>query len=264
MSLSQSFTNSQVIRSTVVNSQESSKKTRHRKQLSLLKQPLGLRSRTPFSQSLPYISNFPLVGSEAKINFVDSFKHLTKINEFNQHKNYTSGPITLYLNKLEEKHLTPVPMGLIRRKGPTNQLDISNFSMGDDYAEALSEGITNINLTKINLKNNRLSDEGGTKIVMKLNPQNIIELDMSQNFVNINCIATICRLFQYESSQLQVLKLDENGLNDKPIVLMCSVLSNADKLRELSLGKNKIGELGAKAIAQYLRYSHSLQRLDLY
>jgi hypothetical protein len=172
-------------------------------------------------------------------------------------------PISSYLSKLNERNLVPIPMGLIKKHGACENLDTSNFSMGDHYAEAMAEGFKSLKVRKVNLKNNGLSDSSTCKIVANLDPKYCTELNIAENHIGIRTIEAICKICASQISRLQTLNLESNGLCDKHITVLCSSLLACDRLRELFLSRNKISEEGAISLASYVYSTLRLEKLDL-
>lgn len=56
----------------------------------------------------------------------------------------------------------PEPIGIVSWKGNEQELNIDNYSMGNNYASALSQSIKKINPKRINLKGNRLTAKGAS------------------------------------------------------------------------------------------------------
>lgn len=209
--------------------------------------------------NLPDISK-----TQAKLSYIESYKNLDRIIDRGVHKHLLPSPIVSYLHKVQENGLVPSTIGLLNKQVTDNTLDISHYSIGNSYAEALSEGISSIKYQKAVFKNNRLTDKGAANLIKNLSPDSISEIDLSQNSIGLSTIANICRKIDVDSSKLTVLSLDSNRLGDRPVILLCSVLGSGDRLVELSLADNNITEYGASAIAQYIQIAQTLEKLDLH
>ena len=234
-------------------------------------QSVGLISRYLSSQNVSLsitndkLLHLPVISKiQAKLSYLDSYKNFDKIIDRDSHTKSPPSPIISYLYKLQKNKLIPTTMGLLNKTASENTLDISHYSMGNSYAEAMSAGINSIKFSKAVFKNNRLTDEGASGLVEKLNFQSISEINLSQNLIGLNTIASICRVVEQAHSKLSVLILDSNNLGDRPVILLCSVLSSSERVRELSLANNNISEYGGSAIAQYLVTTQTLEKLDLH
>lgn len=203
------------------------------------------------------------VDFDSKMKYLDSYKNLSKIREMRVHHQQPQTPISSYLGKLKEINLAPLPMGLIKKQGVCERLDISNMSMGDHYAEAMAEGLISLKVRKVIMKNNGLSDIGASKILSNLDPRYSTELNFSQNHIGTNSILAITRLNGSIVSKLQILNLENNSLGDRNIILLCNSLSLCDRIKELVLSRNKVSHEGALSLSNYLKYTTHLQKLDL-
>lgn len=57
-------------------------------------------------------------------------------------------------------------MGMIRSNGYEDTLKIPNMHFGNKYAEVLTEGLKKTpNITKFNLKGNKITEEGADKLL---------------------------------------------------------------------------------------------------
>lgn len=209
--------------------------------------------------NLPQISR-----TQAKLSYIDSYKNLEKRLEKKRINKSPPTPVSSYLSKVKINCLVPETMGLLKKHSNLKILDISHYSMGNSYADALSAGIQLIELSKAVFKNNRLSDEGASTLVSQLNSRTIVEIDLSQNLIGLNTIACLSKLSELEHSKLISINLDSNNLGDRPVVLLASVLANSDRIRELSLADNAITEYGASGLAKYIKTTQTLEKLDLH
>ena len=65
-------------------------------------------------------------------------------------------------------------MGIWRRKGSEEDIDLRLARIGDDYAEALSSSVRYMpSVRKINLASNRMSKKGSNSILKSLNPEGL-------------------------------------------------------------------------------------------
>lgn len=200
--------------------------------------------------------------TQAKLSYMNTYKNLDKIIDKIKHKKAEPSPVSSYLTKIKANGLVPGTAGLLNRSD--HIFDISHYSIGNSYADALSEGIKQIQLSKAIFKNNRLTDQGAFNLVSKLNPKFLEELNLAENTIGIQTITIICTILEMDFSKLKILNLESNKIEEKALILMCSVIAASDKLCELSLGNNQIGEYGASAIGKYVKVTQYLEKLDLH
>ena len=214
-----------------------------------------------FSTPKPKPDIFSMVGKKAKLDYMSSYKNLMQFH--NPHENSQSNsPILKYLHKIDEKKLPPIPMGIIKRKGNVNDIDLSMYSMGDSYAEALSEGIGMLSPVRLQLNDNRLSETGVSKILSKLSIIQLLELNLSNNKLSIDNLYQLDSLITEKSCILQILKLEGLNLRDKGCKIVCKALKKNKTLIDLNLAKNNIE--GNKTLSSYISSTNSLQKLDLH
>jgi hypothetical protein len=77
--------------------------------------------------------------------------------------------------------MNPKGLGFVKRKGDPKEMNLGSYYIGDDYAEALSEGIKISTRThEINLSKNRLTEKGA-KMILESLPPHIWTIDLSFN-----------------------------------------------------------------------------------
>jgi Ran GTPase-activating protein (RanGAP) involved in mRNA processing and transport len=218
-----------------------------------------------FLKPLVQTAPFPeLNKTQAILTYMDTFKNLEKVLDKRKHEKAADSPVCAYLTKVKENRLVPGTVGMLSKCRTQQSLDLSHYSIGNIYADALAEGIRLVKLSRAVFKNNRLSDQGAFDLVNKINPRYLNELDLSENLIGLKTISKICAIIELNFAKLTVLNLDSNNLGDRSTVLMCSVLSNFDKLTSLGLANNQITEYGASALGKYLKQTHTLEKLDLH
>lgn len=205
-----------------------------------------------------------LVGVKARLEFTDQYKGLRRTLDFNRFFQRDNSPVEAYLHRLDHSLLLPEPMGLVKTRGKDLDLNASLYSMGDSYADALSEGFSALEMERINLKSNRLTDAGARKILSKLRADYLLELDLSYNYIGQSAIANLSQMLLAHNAALRVLKLEGLRLNDSSVEVLANGLGNCDLLQELVLARNFIGEQGAVALSSYVKNTSALQKLDLH
>ena len=200
------------------------------------------------------------VGNKARMHFMDSFRtiHLQD-NLTTENRN---SPINKYLVKINEKHLTPVPMGIVKNHGKINEFEIGMFGMGDDYAEAFSEGISQMRVKKLNLNDNRLTDSGAKRILEKLAPNTLVEFNISNNKLKKANFDQIYGIINARQSVLKILRLEGLQMKDENCGILCKALKKSHCILEVNLAKNSLE--GNKSLAKFIQRTKSLEKLDLH
>jgi len=141
--------------------------------------------------------------------------------------------------------------------------------MGNKYASAFKEGIKLSHVRKLNLADNRLNELGSFYLVKGLN-KHVQEINMSNNKIGLPSIEHISNTLKVASEllDLRVIKFDNAGIVDSQVCLLVESLMNCEKphmIKELSLAKNMITDVGAEKIGEFLDFSGSaLKRLSLH
>ena len=156
-------------------------------------------------------------------------------------------------------------MGVVKRRGREEELDLSKYLIGDRYASALSKGIKCLpRLVKLNISCNRLSDKGAQAILAGLNPTATKTLDLSYNSLAQQTVEMLALLIANTALRLEVLHLEGNKLRDRGLGHLLQALSVCDSLQELNLSRTSLGDNGAVAVGGFLRVSKQLKKLDLH
>jgi hypothetical protein len=190
------------------------------------------------------------------------FKDVRRTADFNRHQEVS--PVEAYLNRIDHSLLLPEPMGLVKSKGNDLDLNASLYSMGDSYADALAEGLACLEMERVNLRSNRLTDAGARRVLGKLRADCLLELDLSYNYVGLSCITVLSQMLLAQNAALRVLRLEALRLTDASTEVLMEALSNCDLLQELVLARNMIGDAGAASLSQFVKSTGTLQKLDLH
>ena len=197
-----------------------------------------------------------------KISFSQDLKvnhNFYKIYRFVLKEKMKESPHLAYIRSCEEKGIVPIPLGTRKDKNEIDGVVLNNISMGDEYAEALSQ-ILPFKQTgfSLSLSNNRITQKGADKIVEKLN-QNISSLDFSFN-PNIKYL-NFKKLISNRSFKLTKLNLEGNQMGDNVVVKLSNAIIGKPGMQVLNLSQNMITNKGALSLAELIRYTHSLQAL---
>ena len=205
------------------------------------------------------------VGNSAKLEFYETYINLPQFSQRNQHERLEDSPNLAYLGAVQRQHLKPNPFGIVRRKGPEASIDIHQYSMGDAYATAFSEGIKHLrNVNTLNLKANRLTDFGASQILRTLESKQVKRVILSENRISLQTVEALSSLIKSQEARLKVLELESTMINDKALMSLCRVLSEDKKLARLSLAKNNLTAMAVPALVELLKYNSTLKYLDLH
>ena len=115
------------------------------------------------------------------------------------------------------------PLGLFKRKGEENILELNNQHSGDRYINCLSSGLRYVNhLNSLEMGGNRLTQYGVEKLFfnIKQNPTLIKclkKLDLSNNNIEEKGIENLINYIEDKNCQLENINIEGNNLGDKNI-----------------------------------------------
>jgi len=83
---------------------------------------------------------------------------------------YEDSPSIAFMKECRKLFVPPVPLGLIKRKGQENVINVMNYNIGNDYAKALSASMKYIKPKAVLLGGNN-NTNGIMNIITNLNEQ---------------------------------------------------------------------------------------------
>lgn len=222
-----------------------------------------LASRDGNNQS--YDFQISRVGPTAKLDYIDCYRNLPLLAQRNKFQKVEDTPNVAYLEEVEKVKLNPHPFGIVKRKGPETSIDIHNYSMGDNYASAFSEGLSHFKeIDVLNLRENRLTELGSARVLSKLMNKHIKSIILAGNAVGSQTVNTLIDLLNEKSSDLKYLDLENCKLSENSVAKICNCVSENKVLKNLSLARNNIGNESAKYISEMIKYNQELRVLDLH
>ena len=173
-----------------------------------------------------------------------SSKYLTGVVQSPRHE---------YLKAVDESRLAPRRLKTGQRN--TTNLDLHEFSMGDQYAQALS---TSLQMTKsietISLQANRLTDKSLQAITDFLcQNRHVHAVDMSNNSFTSKGMKLFRPVLADACSTITELHLGHNTLRDRGVQQLCTALEQNSSLKLLDLAKIHMKDAGAVALGKWLQ-----------
>jgi len=211
------------------------------------------RNGTPFKEIA--------VGAKGFEDFFMKYRDLPKM--FSSVHEKTNSAAYLYLKKLDKYNELPNPMGLVKWSGPSNELSIPSYKMGDLYAKALSKGLMHVNSESVNLQDNRLTEKGVLYIISNL-PATVKFLNLSYNVVGYNGSLKLGEYCKFKAVSLRELNLEETKLGDNGTSEICKLLADHQHLSDLNLSKNNITNASCDAIGKLVSETYYLNSLYLH
>ena len=157
-----------------------------------------------------------------------------------------------YVNKITES---------LQINAHLQSLKLKNITI--EGVELISEIVrTNKTLQKLDLSNNKLSDDGTITISDGLkNNTTLLELNISHNNITNKAIKNITEFIQVNTT-LKKLDLSYNILSDDGATLISSCLK-CNNLLELNISHNNITNKAIKNITEFIQVNTTLKKLDL-
>ena len=158
--------------------------------------------------------------------------------------------------------LTEMISNITKNKSEITSLVLSHCSIGTECAKKLSEAITLCeNLTSINYRDlfvSRLKEDLpiSLKYLMEaISTKKITFLDLSDNAFGPTAIPSF-DFFLRTCTNLEALKLENNGLGPEGAEMVCNALLQNDniKLKMLTINRNRLEEKGALALAKVIEH----------
>lgn len=194
------------------------------------------------------------VGEVACTNFYMHYKKLHKVKDQN---NYSSGKTSVYTGMLDycdDNKLLPMRNGVIKNLGNPNVLNVNNYLLGNRYIGMISEGIEKEEYKTIEMKNNKLSENGGKRILKTFN-KNQRSLNLEKNDIRTSANLLKPILINPET-KLQHLNLNKNSLGDSVVENLLVTLISNKNLVSLHLNENHLTDKIAEKLANLI-YEHN-------
>ena len=210
-------------------------------------------------------NSYSPVGNKAKLDFIDAYKNISILSQKNKLNKLEDSPSVAYLQRCDKIRLNPEPFGMVRRTGPDTSIDIHNYSMGDVYANAFSEGINHCKDVKdLNISDNRLTEPGCVKILQNIKDKKMKKINLAENKIGSRSIYELIDIVSIADTKLRWLDIESTGVSDKTVAQLCKALGANKTLSNLNLAKNNLGYFSACALKGMLKVNNTLKRLDLH
>lgn len=178
-------------------------------------------------------NNEEYVGEHAYTNYYKKFRQISKDNQ-----RLPETPSVAYIKEWSRVGISPTPLGLIKRKGQTSEINIKHYKIGNDRGSALGSSMKYLNPKAVILSDNS-SANGVSHILCNLN-DGLEQLDLSENNVNVRWLTTLCTWMSKKALtgrlRLRYLNISNNKLTDESLLIMWRGLKSGNPdLKELDL-----------------------------
>ena len=180
-----------------------------------------------------------------------NFKNLCRKHYINE-----KSPSFAFMKACDKEKIICNPLGLIKRKGEENILEMNNQHSGDKYIDCLSSGLKYVtHLNTLEMSNNRLTHYGIEKLFQNINQnptllKSLIKINLSNNNIGEIGAEYLRTFIEDKSCQLENLNIEGNNLGDKTVDKLCISISQNinNKITHLNLGNNKISKNSEKGL----------------
>ena len=149
--------------------------------------------------------------------------------------------------------------------GEITKISVKEYGIGNDYARALSSTVRQLpNLKELNIRSNRVTDEGIFSLLSSLNKSNMKILDLSCNVLGMSSINSVVEIISDFNSAIEKLSLESTRLNYPYLVKIFSGLRTNHTIQELNLANNKLGIGTGFHLKEFLVQTTTLKKLDLH
>jgi hypothetical protein len=183
------------------------------------------------------------------------------------------------LRLISEGKVPPLPI-IIRHHKVKQELNLAHRALGDDYIIYLSDVVEDLpSLTKLNLRDNRLTDRGmGVFIHALAGQQRILDIDISENKIDSASADALTHYLKDPHCKLAKLRMANADLDDDEIAIFMNALETNESIVEMDVSHNLLGGgekqtknmninsenlTGGASVAAALKHNKTLLNLDL-
>ena len=180
-------------------------------------------------------------------------------------------PSIAFIKSTNDEKIIPNPLGLIKRSGDDQKIEMNYQKVGDNYINALSNSLKfSDNISILDLSGNRISSEGVSNLFNSLNQNqkimyNLTDINLSENNIGQNDITEMLNFLQNPKNNIENLNLFGNQIGDENAIKILNILGTyiEYKLVSLNLGKNNIHDNSKDAICFFAKKCNELKILNL-
>lgn len=177
-----------------------------------------------------------------------------------------------FLEAAEKYKIVANPVGLLKRNGNSEKIDLKHYGKGDNHLQALTNCFkTADHITEIDLQDNRLTNHSVVPMFEALKSnvkcaKNISMINLSFNKLGKESINALSLFIQEPDCELSHINLEANCLgNDVIISLLNNICVHINhKLKYINLGQNNLTDLCAFSLANFVEKCAFLKVLILY
>ena len=208
-----------------------------------------------------------------KNSFNIFYKKANKDNEIIRKggKNHQTPSFNL-IRASKKYKIIPNPIGVVKKEGENDKLNLRNKILGDDYIKCLIESLkVSKHITSLNLEKNRLSDMSLIPLFQTIIENNylldkLLEINLSYNKIGIAAIELLVKYISNYNCVLQNLNMENNLLGDVNTKKIIEAISNnlMNEMKYLNLSKNLLDDEVAIDLSILIKKCIKLNVLILY
>ena len=168
--------------------------------------------------------------------------------------------------------IIPNPIGVVKKEGENNKLNLRNKILGDDYIKCLNESLkVSKHITSLNLEKNRLSDMSLIPLFQTILENynlldKLIEINLSYNKIGIAAVELLVKYISNYNCVLQNLNMENNLLGNVNAKKIIKAITNnlINDMKYLNLSKNLLDDEVAKDLSNLIKNCTKLNVLILY
>jgi len=184
----------------------------------------------------------------------------------------TKTPSFNFIEAVEKNNIIPNPIGLLKRQGNPERINLKHYGKGDSHVKAITNSIKIADhVTEIDLQDNRLTNSSVIPMMETLKSnvkfvKNLSLINLSYNKLGKEAIDSLCLFIQEPDCELSHINLEANCLgNDVVISLVNTICVYINhKLKYINLGQNNLNDLCAFGLANLVEKCVFLKVLILY
>ena len=202
-------------------------------------------------------------------DFFDKYSKFNTISRKYFLENNT--PSLAFIKSSNEEKIVPNPLGLIRRTGDSDKLNLNYQKVGDNYMNVLSDSLKySDHFSSLDVSGNRLSS-GGIEKLFKVLTQNktlsgrLQEINLSENNLGNENLSDLILFLSEPNIGVESLNLYGNSIGDENTIKICENLGKfiEHRLTSLNLGKNNIHDKCITEICNMAKLCTGLRSLNL-
>ncbi|CAI2379577.1 unnamed protein product [Moneuplotes crassus] len=203
-----------------------------------------------------------LVGKEAFLKYYQKYKKYSI-----DPKDCKDSASTAFIQECKNLNLNPAPIGLIKRKGNPDVVDVNYLQLGKTYMKALTKSMKHLKVRDVKIQNIKENEKGVIQIIDALKKfcENIKLLNTT---LGMDSVRHLCQWMKKQdnigSLKLKYLNCSNCRLIETTSLCLMRGLKNSQPdLIELDLSRNKISDRSCIVLGEYVKGAYYLTKLDL-